>query len=54
MTQYLPAINAQVGDEANNQGIAGNNLNHLQVWENQAKTQSPDSNAEPDFKHRGW
>jgi len=51
------AIDAQVGNQANDQGFAGNNLNHLQVWENQARSQNAAYNAGPpkqdDPKTRG-
>lgn len=50
--QQVAAINTQIGNEANSQGIAGNNLNSLQVWYNQAQSQSQQN--QPPGKYKGW
>lgn len=48
----LTAIIGQIGDGAESAGIAGVNLNHITLWENNINTQTPQPTA--GFKPRGY
>lgn len=51
-SRYAAAVNNQVGNDPTSQGIAGNNMTNLQVWEDNARAQS--QQGSPPGRYRGW